>query len=299
MTHRRSLITDILTVQLLITGVITIIALAGLAWTSGAVIRHNLNYWAEQWAGELNELGAPFYRPDHGGAMLDVERFIEKYPEIRRVTWYRPDGSVFTSILNGGARDTAAAPLAAETIAELSQKAGVSSAYLLQEEHDRKFQLSGPIWVESFANDGLFDAAKATPTRVDLLGFVTVDIDFSTYQTAFSKNLALASIALIGLLFISWIVGHALLKRALRPLSELQEPLSQIAQGTMEVTFPATRHKETQAIVSTLRDTLSTLQKREQHLLHIANHDVVTGLYSRHRLVSELDAEIERYQRQR
>ena len=295
MTHRRSLITDILTVQLLITGVITIIALAGLAWTSGAVIRHNLNYWAEQWAGELNELGAPFYRPDHGGAMLDVERFIEKYPEIRRVTWYRPDGSVFTSILNGGARDTAAAPLAAETIAELSQKAGVSSAYLLQEdvEHDRKFQLSGPIWVESFANDGLFDAAKAAPTRVDLLGFVTVDIDFSTYQTAFSKNLALASIALIGLLFISWIVGHALLKRALRPLSELQEPLSQIAQGTMEVTFPATRHKETQAIVSTLRDTLSTLQKREQHLLHIANHDVVTGLYSRHRLVTELDAEIE------
>ena len=40
MTHRRSLITDILTVQLLITGVITIIALAGLAWTSGAVIRY-------------------------------------------------------------------------------------------------------------------------------------------------------------------------------------------------------------------------------------------------------------------
>ena len=60
MTRRRSLIADILTVQLLITGAITVIALVGLTWTSGAVIRNNLNYWAEQWAGELNELGAPF-----------------------------------------------------------------------------------------------------------------------------------------------------------------------------------------------------------------------------------------------
>jgi diguanylate cyclase (GGDEF)-like protein len=295
MTHRRSLVTDILTVQLLITGAITVSALVGLTWTSRAVIRNNLNYWAEQWAGELNELGAPFYSRDHGGAKLDVERFIQKYPEIRRVTWYRLDGSVFTSIDNGGWRDAPAAPLSAATIAELSEKAGVGPAYLLREdnERDRGFRLSGPIWVESFANDGLVDIGRDAPTKVDLLGFVAVDIDFSSYQMAFSKNLALASVALIVLLFISWIVGHVLLKRALRPLSELQEPLSQIAQGTMEVTFPVTRHKETWAIVTALRDTLSTLQKREQHLLHIANHDVVTGLYSRHRLVSELDAEIE------
>jgi methyl-accepting chemotaxis protein len=127
-------------------------------------------------------------------------------------------------------------------------------------------------------------------TKTELMGFVSVDIDFSAYQTAFSKNLALASFALIALLFISWIVGHAMLKRALRPLSELQEPLSQIAQGTMEVTFPVMRHRETQAIVTALGDTLSALQKREQHLMHIADHDAVTGLYSRHRLVSELDA---------
>src|SRR5262249_6499964 len=73
---------------------------------------------------------------------------------------------------------------------------------------------------------------------------------------------------------------------------ELQEPLSQIANGTTDVTFPVSRHKETQAIVTALVDTLSALQKREQHLLHIANHDSLTGLHSRHRLVSELDAEI-------
>ena len=153
--------------------------------------------------------------------------------------------------------------------------------------------MSGPIWIESFENDGLFDVnSHHAKTKIQLLGFVAVDIDFSTYQTAFLRRLGLSSVALMALLFTSGIVGRALLKRALRPLSELQEPLSQMAQGTTDVIFPATQHKETQAIVTALGDTLSALQKREQHLLHIANHDSLTGLYTRHRLVSELDAEI-------
>jgi diguanylate cyclase (GGDEF)-like protein len=293
--NRRSLITDILTVQFLITGAITLIALAGLTWTSGTVTQNNLAYWAEQWAGELNELGAPFYLRDHDGAVLDVERFVEKYPEILNVTWYRPDGSVLNSIDKSGPREVPPSPLPAATIAELSAKVGLSHAYLLREdvERNRRFRLSGPIWLESFENDGLFDAdSDHVKTNVKLLGFVAVDIDFSAYRSPFLRRLGLASIALVALLFTSWIVGRVLLKRALGPLSELQEPLSQIAHGATHVTFPATRHKETQAIVKALDDTLLALQKREQHLLHIANHDSLTGLYSRHRLVSELDAEI-------
>src|SRR5688572_3607421 len=120
----RSLITDILLVQFVITGVITAIALAGLTWTSGALIQNNLAYWAEQWAGELNELGAPFYLRDRDEAVLDVERFVEKYPEIRSVTWYRPDGTVFKFIDKGGAVDLVPPALSEEIRRELSAKAG-------------------------------------------------------------------------------------------------------------------------------------------------------------------------------
>ena len=292
---RRSLITDILTLQFVITGAITLIALAGLTWTSGAVIRNNLTYWAEQWAGELNELGAPFYLRDRDEAVLDVERFIGKYPEIHSVTWYRPDGSVFASIDKNGPINNPAPSLAGAAIAELSANAGHSPAYLLREdlERNRRFRLSGPIWVESFVGDGLFgfDSAGAK-TKVELLGFVAVDLDFSTYQTAFLRRLALAGVVLVALLITSWIVGRALLKRALRPLSELQQPLAEIAQGKMQVTFPATRHRETHAIITALKDTLSALEKREQHLRHVANHDSLTGLYNRHQLGPELEAEI-------
>ena len=299
---RRSLITDILTVQLVITGAITLIALAGLAWTSGAVIRNNLAFWAEQWAGELNELGAPFYIRDADMAVLDVERFVQKYPEIHSVTWYYADGSVFTSIDKNGPVADAGGALPAGIIAELSAKAGQSPAYLLREDlaGNRRFRLSGPIWVEAFANDGVFESnPDRLKTKVDLLGFVAVELDFSSYQTAFLKRLAIACVALVLLILTSWLVGRGLLKRALQPLSELQRPLSEIAQGNMDVTFPDTGHKETRAIVTALRDTLLALQQREKHLWHLANHDSLTGLYSRHRLVSELDAEIASHEDQR
>jgi len=300
-TSRRSLVTDILTVQFIITGAIMLIALAGLTWTSGLVIRNNLSYWAEQWAGELNELGAPFYLRDRDDAVLNVERFVEKYPEIRSVTWYRSDGSVFNS-LSKNKSASVTAPLPAGTIRELSAKAGQSSAYLLREDldHNRRFRLSGPVWVESFASDGAFESGTVkAKTRTQLLGFVAVDLDFSAYQSAFLRRLAPACIALVMLILVSWLIARVLLKRALRPLSELQQPLSEIAQGKIDVTFPVARHKETTAIVTALGDTLLTLQQREQHLLHLANHDSLTGLFTRHRLVQEIDAEIASFQEKR
>ncbi len=96
----RSLVTEVLTAQLAIMAVVGAIALAGLAWTAGSVIRNNLTHWAAQWAAELNEFGAPFYLSDEHEAVLGVERFIAKYPEIDHVTWYRRDGSVLLSLDN-------------------------------------------------------------------------------------------------------------------------------------------------------------------------------------------------------
>jgi diguanylate cyclase (GGDEF)-like protein len=291
----RSLVNDILTLQLGITGAIALIALAGLAWTSGALINTNLSDWAERWAGELNELGAPFYLQDTAEGMLDVERFVEKYPEINQVTWFRPDGSVFASVGRSGPVDTEAAPLPAATVIELSEKAGENPPYLLREdiERNRQFRMSGPIWVESFSGDGLFGFDPANlETEVELLGFVAVDLDFSAYQSAFTTRLLLASLVLIALLFAFWTVGRILLKRALRPLQDLEQPLQELAEGNMQVEFPVSEHKEMRTIVTALGDTLRALEKREEHLLHLANHDPLTGLYNRHRLTSELDAEI-------
>jgi diguanylate cyclase (GGDEF)-like protein len=291
----RSLLTDVLGAELLIAALIGVIALVGLAWTSGSVIRNNLEHWAAQWAAELNELGAPFYLSDSGDAVLDIERFIEKYPEIERVSWYDPDGRTLQSLKETGPAETVPEALSAATVTELGALAGAPRAYVLTPNaaDARRYRLLGPIWTESLAGDGLFAFdTKAAKTSIHLLGFVGVDLDFSSYQSAFLPRLALASGVLLLLLAASWACGRWFLKRALAPLSALQEPLAQLAAGETELQFPASPYTELRSIVTALENTTHALQRRERHLLHLANHDQLTGLPNRHSLIAELEATI-------
>jgi len=283
----------VLAAQLALAAIIALFAIAALAWTSGSVIRNNLEHWAGQWAEELNELGAPFYHDEHE-AVLGVERFVAKFPEIERVTWYRVDGSALMALGRSGVEREPSPPLAAEVQAELAAKAGVTPPFLVTENVDRtRFRLSGPIWTEAFAEDGLFALdPKAPKTSTELLGFVSLELDFASYERALLPRLALASGVLFALLVAAWAAGTLFLRRSLAPLSALQRPLARLAEGNMDVEFPSSRHKELRTIVAALEDTIRALRKREQHLLHLANHDPLTGLYNRHRLIAELEAEI-------
>jgi diguanylate cyclase (GGDEF)-like protein len=293
----RSLVREVLGVQLAITAIGGLIAVAGLAWTSGAVVRDNLEHWAAQWASELNELGAPFYLDDAGAAMLDVERFLAKYPEIERVTWYDPDGRALVSLDGDGNTFVDTEPLDAATATELAARAGLYPPYLLTQNVSpgQRYRLSGPIWTESFADDALFSSdPAAAATSVNRLGFVSVDLDFSGYEDALWPRLAMASGILLLLLGISWACGRWFLKSALTPLSDLEHSLADLAAEAQTVRFPSSPYTELRAIVVALEDTTRALQKRERRLLHLANHDQLTGLANRHRFVAELDTELAR-----
>jgi len=291
----RSLVTEVLGVQLAVAALIGTIALIGLAWTSGSVIRNNLEHWATQWASELNELGAPFYLADSAESVLDIERFVAKYPEIERVSWYDANGRTLQSLKESGPVETIAEALDTRSVAELAVLAGTPRPYVLTQDaaSTQRYRLLGPIWTESLAGDGLFDLdLKSAKTSKHLLGFVSVDLDFSSYQSAFLPRLALASAVLLALLGISWACGRWFLKRALAPLSALQNSIARLAAGEADLKFPDSPHAELRAIVTALDNTTHALRKRETHLLHLANHDQLTGLHNRHRLIAELETAI-------
>jgi diguanylate cyclase (GGDEF)-like protein len=293
----RSLVQEVLGVQLAIAAIGGLIAVAGLAWTSGTVVRDNLAHWATQWASELNELGAPFYLNDAGAAMLEVERFIAKYPEIERVSWYDTQGVAMFSLDGNGVTTNPLTELEATTTAELAARAGIDPPYLLTQNVSpgQRYRLSGPIWAETFADDALFSAdPAAAETSVRLLGFVSVDLDFSAYENALWPRLAVASGVLLLLLGVSWAFGRWFLKNALAPLSDLEHSLAQLANEEQAVRFPSSPYAELRTIVTALEDTTHALQKRERRLLHLANHDQLTGLANRHRFVAELNAELSR-----
>ena len=93
---KRVLINEILSLQLVITAIIGTLAIAGLYWGGQWVLQDNYSRWALQWTNELNELGSPLYLADDSEALLRLESFVNKYPEIGRVSYFREDGQLLS-----------------------------------------------------------------------------------------------------------------------------------------------------------------------------------------------------------
>jgi diguanylate cyclase (GGDEF)-like protein len=287
----RSLVTTVLTAQFAITALVGAVALAGLAWASEAVVRDKLADRASEWASELNTLGVPLYARDRRESVLDVERFVALYPEVQRITWYDDHGTVLLDVPAPDATTEPPRALPANLIEELAASVGGGAASLRTEgvAADR-FRLSGPIW----GAPSVGETATVPGAATQLLGFVSVDLDLSAQRTALLPQLAATSTVLLMLLTASWLGGRALMKRALQPLSALQQPLAALAEGDTSVQFPRPPHRELQAVVRALEHTTQTLLRREQRLRHLADHDPLTGLLNRQSFMNELEAEIER-----
>ena len=294
-----SLIHHIVSIQLAISAAVGVAALGGLYWTSQTIIETNLDRWASQWTSQLNELGAPLYVTEPASVLLDIERFVDAYPEVAQVAWFDVAGSLLYSIdQTDGADVTTAAPLDPAVLARLQQDAARGEPQILDEYRNSggRYSLVGPIWSESITGDGLISLeAKSPPeTEIEVMGYVAVHLDYSWHRIQLAQRLLLGSVALLIILALSSVVGRRLLKRALQPLANLQQPLADLAKGNMQVKFKSSRFHEIQNIIRTLAGTTAALAQRDSRLSHLATHDSLTGLLNRHAFVQELAEEMER-----
>jgi diguanylate cyclase (GGDEF)-like protein len=294
---KRVLIHEILSLQIIITAVIGTLAIAGLYWGGQWVLQDNYSRWALQWTEELNELGAPLYLQDDREVILRLESFIAKYPEINRVTYYYQDGETLYSIENTQTATTRADPLSAGMLDELSALVGSEKPYLIDSSifDVRTFKILAPIWTESMVSDGLFtfdpSASSAESSRT-LAGFVGLELDFSFFHDRLVANIKVATTVLLILLIISGFLGRRTLRRALMAISDLQQPIAELAKGNLAVAFKPAQHREISEIVEALESTASALGERNEKLSRLANHDALTGLFNRRRFVEELKKEI-------
>ncbi len=295
---KRVLIHEILSLQLIITAIIGALAIAGLYWGGQWVLQDNYSRWALQWTEELNELGSPLYLPDDAEVLMNLETFIDKYPEIERVTYYREDGSVLHSLFHDQASHEPAEHLDRDMTGELISLIGTDTPYQMERSiaNVRAFEILAPVWTESLHGDGLFDfdpSAEANHSSVRLIGFVGLNLDFMLFHDRLLTNIKIAISVLLILLTISGFLGRRSLQRALSAISDLQEPISELAKGNLDVQFKPAAHREISEIVEALESTASALGERDARLLKLANHDVLTGLFNRRRLIDELKKEID------
>ncbi len=289
---QRVLVHEILSLQLIITAVIGILAIAGLYWGGQWVLQDNYSRWALQWTEDLNELGAPLYLQDNE-AIIRLESFIDKYPEIDRVVFYYEGGTVLRAIANNDGQSDPIQPLPASRLAELAALTGTERPYVIDSPFfdARSFRIYAPIWTEAIVSDGLFsfDPTGAQDSAVrNLAGYVGLELDFGVFHNRLVNNIMVAITVLLVLLIISGFLGRRTLQRALMAISDLQKPIAELAKGNLAVVFKPARHREISEIVEALESTASALGERNERLSQLANHDTLTGLFNRRRFIDEL-----------
>ncbi len=297
----RSLVGDILLAQLLLATTVGALAIGGLWVISNAVIEDNLQKWAVSWITELEDLGAPLYRKqvDDNERFLRIENYVANFPEIMLVRYYSADGKLlFGQSAHGGPQVNEVAPLTAAQFAKLRDTSGPNKPYLLDSRQEKHalFRVSAPVWIETMKPGQLMNLdLHSSPTdNIRVAGFVELGLDFSRYQNRLVKSIATGSVVLALALIPLAMLGRKVLKRALKPLSELQTPLARLAAGETEVEVLSTGHKEIVAINSALRTTIRALNDRDKRLRRLADYDPLTGLLNRRSFTHQLDEEIAR-----
>ena len=296
---QRVLIHEILSLQLLITAVIGALAIAGLYWGGQWVLQKNYSRWAMQWTEELHELGAPLYLPHAEEVILRLESYINRYPEIERVSYYRRDGSrlLFVSNRAKTSTDGEMEALPDQLVDEIALLVGTERPFIMGSSllDIQQFEIFAPIWTASISNDGLFDFdpfAGDSEAATELVGFVRLQLNFAEYHQNLLNNIKIAILILLALLVASGFLGRMSLRRALRAISDLQMPIAELAKGNLAVEFKPAAHREISEIVQALETTATALGERDARLLRLANHDPLTGLFNRRRFSEELDREL-------
>ncbi|MEJ2298018.1 MAG: diguanylate cyclase, partial [Woeseiaceae bacterium] len=293
---KRMLVNEILSIQVMSAALIGGLAIASLYWGGQWVLQDNYSRWALQWTEELNELGAPLYLTDDKEALFRLESFVERYPEIDHVSYYGRDGEVLFTI-GKEADDDPVDKLVESRLDDAVTLIGDENPYLLQSGllNPREFEILAPVWTEYMAEDALFTfdgSAGENDTQTQLLGFIGIHLDFVMFHDRLLENIKTAVGILVVLLFAFAMYGRRALRRALVSISDLQEPIQELAKGNLHVKFNPAAHREISDIVEALETTATALGERDARLREMANHDSLTGLFNRRRFVEELRKEI-------
>ena len=293
---KRGLVHEILSIQILSAAIVGVLAIAALYWGGQWVLKDNYSRWALQWTEELNELGSPLYLVDDTEALIRIESFVERYPEIGRVAYYGRNGESLFAVANE-AESEAISDLSGERLNKATEVIGSNKPYVLEGSlvDPRKFEVLAPVWTEAIANDGLFDFdpnAPAESATTELVGFVGLQLDFIMFHDRLLANIRSAILVLLVLLVGFALYGRRVLQKALRSISQLEEPIRELAKGNLGVKFESAEHREISDIVDALETTATALSARNAELLELANHDSLTGLFNRRRFGEELRSSV-------
>jgi diguanylate cyclase (GGDEF)-like protein len=293
----RSLANRILTLQLAWAFIIYILVIAALWFATNLVIESNVRLQGEGWISKLDELGIPIYASNDPTQLADAISYMHNFPEVLRAQYIDVSGK---KIISGYTRKNITLsnflPLSDSIIAELKRTDLSQKTIRFEKGNNSQMRVIAPIWIKSIENDGMIDFSlkKKGVEKVETIGIIDIVIDYSQISTNLKRNLAYASIIIAIMILIAAFIGRIMIRWALNPLSDLEEPLTRLANGETDVTVKSSGDKEIARIGMALNTTISALKERDEALRRMANHDNLTGLVNRKYFVEQLKNEVNR-----
>ncbi len=280
----RTLIGEILLSQLGFALIVGAIAIASLWSSANWIARETMAEMAERWIDDLDSLGVGLYSGTGKERYLRIEGYVAKFPEISYVRYYDPDGRVIFTDANNDAVP-ALPSLNIEQLDYLRRKRHAAGHTLLEPEADMTLtRIGAAIVVGSIDSNDLLTAATLDElsTHDEVVGFVELGLDYKLYDEQLWRHTKQASATLAVAFLILALLGRAMLRRALRPLSDIQDPLARLADGETDLVIADSPHREIAAIGDGLRNAALRIEERDAHLRYLANHDTLTGLPNRY-----------------
>ncbi len=271
---------------------------AGLWLTATRLITDSLEKQAGQWMVELDQLSVPLYASRGSAAGERIKIYLDKNPEILFVRYYDATGSKV--IAQYGVGQAIPSPLLTrEQFAEMRARQESGSSPHLHERSlfgKAQMRVATPIVVRSMRSDSLlnFRLGADHAEKIRVVGFVEMNVSIAQQRGQLLAGMLRASLVIALLFLASLLVGRHLIRRALAPLTNLQEPLRRLAEGDIDVTVAKGGDREIAVIGEALNTTIRAIRERDSTLRRIADSDPLTGLPNRAAFVRALEGEIAR-----
>jgi len=274
-----------------------ILVSAGLWWGTAHIIEQSLQRQAEGWLAKADELGTPLYASEERSAAQSHLDYLRNIPEILSVHYFDASGrELVHEYWRDGAAIRVVPNLTAQERARLHSSDGSDKPILfVKDGKTATFRATAPIWIKSLRRDGLLDFSldTQTPEMVQTIGFITMQLDYGRFNAEFGKQALRISIAIALLLLLFMVMGRAIIRWALRPLTSLEAPLVRLANGEIDVEVESSGDREIAQIGRALNTTISALRERDEILRRMASQDPLTGLANRSYFDQALQHELE------
>jgi diguanylate cyclase (GGDEF)-like protein len=296
------LATRILLLQIIWALLFGLLVIGSLWWGTSKVIEGSFQRQGEGWIKKLDELATPLYTSDDKDNFSATADYLKNFPEIASVQYFDEGGAtVIADYYRDGKGDGRVFRYREDELQQLHLTGGETKPQLLRPgDSAAVFHISAPIWIKSVRGDGMFDFSLDDPSgeTVQVIGLLRVGLDYSHYQQELESSVLVGS-GLIGLLLLlAAYIGRVLIRWALRPLLQLEEPLNRLARGETDVEVEGGGDREIAQIGKVLNTTISALRERDETLRRMANHDPLTGLINRSYFTERLEQELSRIGRE-